>query len=99
MQLHSGRRPLQGLGGRTDSNPPSTHRCIDVQAESSSYKEIALNLGVAAADIVFATDILKEAQAAAAAGWQAVLVERPGNAPLPEGHGFRVVSNMNDLLQ
>lgn len=49
--------------------------------------------------ILFATDVLVEAQAAHAAGWQAVLVSRPGNKLLPEGHGFPVIDNMAQLLQ
>lgn len=70
------------------------------KAESASYTNILLSLGVdSAAEVLFATDVLAEAQAAAAAGWQAVLVERPGNKPLPAGHGFRVVTSMQQLLQ
>ena len=69
------------------------------KVERSSYANIALSLGVdAPSDILFATDMLGEAQAARAAGWQAVLVERPGNKPLPEGHGFRVIASIQDLL-
>jgi methionine salvage enolase-phosphatase E1 len=49
--------------------------------------------------VLFATDMLPEAQAAQAAGWQAVLVVRPGNKPLPDNHGFRVVESMQELLQ
>lgn len=37
-------------------------------------------------------------QAAQAAGWEAVLVVREGNAPLPEGHGFRTVTSMTELV-
>lgn len=48
---------------------------------------------------MFATDVLAEAQAAAAAGWRAVLVVRPGNKSLPEGHGFQTVSSMAELLR
>jgi methionine salvage enolase-phosphatase E1 len=48
--------------------------------------------------VLFATDILAEAQAAAAAGWRAVLVTRPGNKPLPQDHGFRVIESMQELL-
>ncbi|GLC57171.1 hypothetical protein PLESTB_001194900 [Pleodorina starrii] len=69
------------------------------KVESSSYSNIALSLGTdSPADILFATDSLAEAQAATAAGWRAVLVERPGNKALPEGHGFRVISTMQELL-
>ncbi len=68
--------------------------------EAKSYKEIALSLGLDPAldTILFATDVLGEAEAAKAAGWQAVLVSRPGNKALPDGHGFRVISSMQDLL-
>lgn len=49
--------------------------------------------------VLFATDILAEAQAAAAAGWKAVLVTRPGNKPLPqEATQFRVIESMHELL-
>jgi methionine salvage enolase-phosphatase E1 len=51
------------------------------------------------AQVLFATDMLPEAQAAQAAGWQAVLVVRPGNKPLPDNHGFRVVESMQELLK
>lgn len=68
--------------------------------EARSYKEIALSLGVdSPSELLFATDILGEAQAAAAAGWRAVLVARPGNKALPEVHGFRVIDSMTQLLQ
>ncbi|KAG2447166.1 hypothetical protein HYH02_007912 [Chlamydomonas schloesseri] len=71
------------------------------KTEAASYNNIALSLGVdSPSDILFATDVLAEAQAAAAAGWRAVLVARPGNKPLPEGAGgFRVITNMQELLQ
>lgn len=70
------------------------------KTEAASYKEIAAALGVdpSEQDVVFATDLLPEAQAAAAAGWTPVLVAREGNKPLPEGHGFRVVASMQQLL-
>jgi methylthioribulose 1-phosphate dehydratase/enolase-phosphatase E1 len=49
--------------------------------------------------ILFATDVLAEAQAAHAAGWEAVLVVRPGNKPLPENHGFRVIEDIGHLVK
>jgi methylthioribulose 1-phosphate dehydratase/enolase-phosphatase E1 len=70
------------------------------KGEAASYKEIAASLGVdpAEQEVVFATDVLPEAQAAAAAGWKPVLVVREGNKPLAAGHGFRVVESMQQLL-
>lgn len=69
------------------------------KVESSSYKNIALSLGVdSPADILFATDNPAEARAAVAAGWQVVLADRPGNAAVPEGHGFRVATSAEHFL-
>ncbi len=65
----------------------------------NSYKEIALSLGVdSPSELLFATDVLAEAQAAKKAGWRAVLVSRPGNAELPADHGFPVITSMTQLL-
>lgn len=49
--------------------------------------------------VLFATDVLAEAEAAQAAGWKAVLVNRPGNKPLPGSHSFRVIESITQLLQ
>jgi methylthioribulose 1-phosphate dehydratase/enolase-phosphatase E1 len=69
------------------------------KGEAASYTNIALSLGVdEPGEVLFATDVLAEAQAADAAGWRAVLVSRPGNKPLPDGHGFRVIESMGQLL-
>lgn len=79
--------------------PNSNPWPLDLQVESSSYKDIALSLGAdSPADLLFATDNLAEAQAAAAAGWQVVLADRPGNKPLPEGHGFPVATTADQFL-
>jgi len=43
-------------------------------------------------------DVLAEAEAAAAAGWHTVLVTREGNKPIPDGHPFRIVSSMSELV-
>lgn len=67
--------------------------------EAASYRNIALSLGVDSPDeLLFATDNINEARAAAAAGWQVVLAERPGNAALPEGHGFPVAATAERFL-
>lgn len=57
-----------------------------------------LLLSLVCVQVLFATDVLAEAEAAAAAGWRAVLVSRPGNKPLPEQPGFRVIESMQQLL-
>jgi methylthioribulose 1-phosphate dehydratase/enolase-phosphatase E1 len=50
------------------------------------------------ADVLFATDNISEAEAAASAGWQVVLADRPGNKPLPAGHGFHVAATAHEFL-
>lgn len=67
-----------------------------------SYKEISLSLGVdEPSQITFATDVYGEAVAARQAGWEAVLVVRPGNKPLPADakDEFRVVESLEQLLE
>jgi methylthioribulose 1-phosphate dehydratase / enolase-phosphatase E1 len=67
--------------------------------EAASYKDIASSLAVDSPDeILFATDIVEEAQAAKAAGWRSVLMTRPGNKELPAEHGFPVIDSMDKLL-
>lgn len=50
------------------------------------------------ADVLFATDNILEAEAAASAGWQVVLADRPGNKPLPDGHSFPVATTAHGFL-
>lgn len=73
---------------------------VGAKREAGSYTEIASSLAVDSADeILFATDIVEEAQAAKAAGWQCVLVTRAGNKALPSDHGFPVIDSMDKLLE
>eukprot|EP00913_Durusdinium_trenchii_P027359 g25666.t1 len=65
--------------------------------EAKAYEEIALSMGINPSEGLFCTDVLGEAQAARKAGWQAVLLKRPGNAPLPESHGFREATSLLDV--
>jgi methylthioribulose 1-phosphate dehydratase / enolase-phosphatase E1 len=69
------------------------------KAEAASYAQIALSLGVVQlSDVLFVTDVLAEAEAARAAGCSVVISVRPGNAALPEGHGFDTVTSFDSLL-
>jgi enolase-phosphatase E1 len=64
--------------------------------EAASYTAIAKAWGRAPGDIRFATDQPAEAEAARAAGMDAVLLMRPGNAPLMANQPFAV---HGDLLK
>lgn len=61
---------------------------VGAKVQSESYREIARQIGILPADGLFATDVLAEAEAARSAGWQAVIVKRPGNPPQPV-HDFQ----------
>ena len=58
---------------------------VGAKGEAESYRTIATSTGVG----LFATDIVSEAQAARAAGWKAVILDRPGNHPQPP-HDFPI---------
>ena len=64
----------------------------------ASYAEIVLSLGVdGPGRVLFVTDAIAEARAAAAAGLKVALTDRPGNVPLPAGHSFPVVTSLLEL--
>lgn len=65
------------------------------KGEPAAYEEIAKTVGHAAADVLFCTDVLAEAEAASSAGMQPCLLLRPGNAPLPP-HAFRTATSLAD---
>ncbi|XP_011184033.1 enolase-phosphatase E1 [Zeugodacus cucurbitae] len=67
--------------------------------QKESYVNIARDLDLLAEDILFLTDIVKEAEAAHDAGMQAVLLNRPGNAPLTDDDktAFTFVDNFDNL--
>lgn len=66
---------LQFIAGHYDTK-------IGAKVKSDSYQRISEDIGCAAGDILFLTDIPKEAVAAKKAGLQVKLVVRPGNSPL-----------------
>ncbi|KAG5185204.1 class II aldolase/adducin N-terminal [Tribonema minus] len=66
--------------------------------DARSYAEIALSLGVEPRDILFLTDVEAEAAAARAAGCVVIVALRPGNAPLPAGHGYATAADFDAIL-
>lgn len=56
---------------------------VGPKGEAESYRTIARELGIRPEDGLFATDVLREADAAAEAGWQVVILNRPGNPEQP----------------
>ena len=65
--------------------------------EAESYKKIVSELGFPPQEIVFCSDIPEELDAAKAAGLLTALVVRPGNAPVEDAEGYRVVIDFDQL--
>lgn len=66
---------------------------VGAKGEPQSYRRIADELGCTG---LFLTDVLGEAKAAAAGGWRAALMDRPGNKPQPE-HDFPVWTSLDQV--
>uniref|UniRef100_A0A2P2JMB4 Probable bifunctional methylthioribulose-1-phosphate dehydratase/enolase-phosphatase E1 n=2 Tax=Rhizophora mucronata TaxID=61149 RepID=A0A2P2JMB4_RHIMU len=66
--------------------------------ETRSYVEIAESLGVdRPSEILFVTDVIQEAIAAKATGFEVLISVRPGNAPLPANHGFKTINSFSEI--
>ncbi|KAI9491049.1 2,3-diketo-5-methylthio-1-phosphopentane phosphatase [Zychaea mexicana] len=73
---------------------------IGLKVEAASYEKIAQEIGKDPSRILFVSDNIKEIQAAKQAKYQAVISERPGNAPLgPESKDFKIVTSFEQLSQ
>ncbi|CAN0891271.1 Probable bifunctional methylthioribulose-1-phosphate dehydratase/enolase-phosphatase E1 [Linum grandiflorum] len=81
----------QFLSGFFDTN-------VGTKRETSSYIQISESLGVdSPSEILFLTDVVQEAVAAKAAGLKVLISVRPGNAPLPENHGFKTINSFLEV--
>ncbi|KAK9238949.1 HAD-like domain-containing protein [Lipomyces kononenkoae] len=73
-----------------------------MKADPASYVKIANRIGekVNPKEILFLSDNVKEIEAAKEAGWEAYIVERPGNAPLSEEDRktHKVIQNFDSLI-
>ncbi|KAH6642782.1 HAD-like domain-containing protein [Boeremia exigua] len=67
--------------------------------EKASYEKICREMGADVKTVSFLTDNVKEAEAAAAAGVYAIVVDRPGNAPLSDDDRstYPVITLLTDL--
>ena len=62
--------------------------------ESASYAAIAAAMGVAPAEILFFSDVVRELDAAREAGCRTRLVIRPGNAPVEDARGHAAIETL-----
>lgn len=65
--------------------------------QPQSYAAIAEAIGRAPAEIIFVTDVVAEADAAAEAGVVPVISRRPGNAPVAP-HPYREIAALTELV-
>ncbi len=80
---------------------PMISGCFDTRTgpkqASTSYTAIAAAMKVAAADVLFFSDVVRELDAAREAGCGTRLVMRPGNAPVTDPNGHSVVESFAGL--
>jgi enolase-phosphatase E1 len=70
---------------------------VGTKIDPQSYRRIADAMTVPAGKILFASDVIRELDAARTAGMQTRLVVRPGNAPSPPGHPHPVIYTFDEL--
>ncbi|XP_046741098.1 enolase-phosphatase E1 [Diprion similis] len=72
---------------------------VGMKQEATSYKNILDQIKAEASDVIFLTDIVKEAKAAKEAGLSSIIMIREGNAPLSaeEKIEFRTATSFLDL--
>ncbi|CDH51237.1 enolase-phosphatase e1 [Lichtheimia corymbifera JMRC:FSU:9682] len=71
---------------------------VGLKVEASSYTRIAQEINQEPARILFVSDNIKEIQAAKEAGYQVVISDRPGNAPLgPESKEFKIITSFDQI--
>jgi enolase-phosphatase E1 len=67
------------------------------KADAESYRRIAAAMTVPPHAVLFISDVVRELDAARAAGLQTRLALRPGNAAAPDGHGHSIVRTFDDV--
>lgn len=65
--------------------------------DPDSYRAIAADMNLEADEILFASDVAEELDAARSGGMRTVLLERPGNAPAPPAHGHPVIGSFEEV--
>jgi enolase-phosphatase E1 len=69
---------------------------IGTKTDPESYRRIASTIGEPPSAVLFVSDIVRELDAARAAGMQTVLSVRPGNATPPDDHGHSAIRSFEE---
>jgi len=70
---------------------------IGSKVDPESYRRVATSVGIHIEAFLFLSDSIKELNAAFTAGMQVRLVVRPGNAPVPAGHGYDTIHSLDEV--
>lgn len=70
---------------------------IGGKTDPDSYRVIAAEIGEPPSTILFVSDVVRELDAARAAGLQTTLAVRPGNVSTLDGHGHSTVLSFEEL--
>lgn len=79
------------LGGYFDTS-------IGAKTDLESYRKIANQFRLPAAELLFISDMTAELDAAKHAGMRTLLCVRPGNLPQPEKHGHGVICSFSEIV-
>jgi enolase-phosphatase E1 len=71
---------------------------IGPKTSAESYRRIAAEFHVAAADVLFVSDVIKELDAASSAGMKTLFSVRPGNPPQPKGQAHASITSFSEIL-
>lgn len=71
---------------------------IGAKTDQESYRQIANEFHLPAAEVLFISDMTAELDAARRAGMQTLLCVRPGNLPQPEKHAHGVTSSFSEIV-
>jgi len=66
--------------------------------ESASYVNISQAINIPPENILFVSDAIKELEAATQVGVNLRLSIRPGNAPVPDDHGYVAITSFDQLF-
>jgi enolase-phosphatase E1 len=66
---------------------------IGPKTSPASYEAIAAGLGIAPAEAIFFSDVVRELDPAREAGLQTRLIARPGNTPVDDTHGHAIIDS------
>jgi len=78
------------LNGYFDTN-------IGPKTSAESYRRIAAEFHLAAPQVLFVSDVIKELDAASSLGMKTLLSVRPGNPPQPKEHAHGIISRLSEI--